>query len=82
LRSPAYLIVAKQYGLEIPQPTETKAIELPGHGGGRSGQRPGDVPEVEALVTEIQGVLQLLWIERSPLTSANIPRIREYSYPT
>ena len=29
------------------------------------------MPEVEALVTELHGLLQLLWIERPPLAAAN-----------
>jgi hypothetical protein len=48
-----------RFGLEIPQPPETKAVEHPGHGGEGSGQQPGDVPEVEVLVAEIHGLLQL-----------------------
>jgi hypothetical protein len=42
-----------------------------------SGQKPGDVPEVEALVTEIHGLLELLWSERPPLPAANTPTIRQ-----
>jgi hypothetical protein len=34
------------------------------------------VPEVQALVTEIHRVLQLLWIERPPLRAAHAPSIR------
>jgi hypothetical protein len=46
-------------------------------GGEGSGEQPGDVPEVEALVTEIHGLLQLLWSERPPLAAANTPSIRQ-----
>ncbi len=66
-----------RFGLEIPQPPETQAVEQPGHGGEGSGQQPGDVRQVEALVTEIHGLLQLLWIERPPLAAANTPSIRQ-----
>jgi hypothetical protein len=40
------------------------------------------VPEVEALVTEIHGLLQLLWIERPPLAAANTASIRQCGCPT
>jgi hypothetical protein len=66
-----------RFGLEIPQPPETKAVEHPGHGGEGSGQQPGDVPEVEALVTELHGVLLLLRIERPTLGAANTASIRQ-----
>ena len=66
-----------RFGLEIPQPPETKAVEHPGHGGEGSGQQPGDVPEVEALVTELHGVLLLLRIERPALGAANSASIRQ-----
>jgi hypothetical protein len=40
------------------------------------------VPEVEALVTELHGVLQLLWIERPPLAAANTASIHQSGCPT
>jgi hypothetical protein len=64
-------------GLEIPQPPQTKAVEHPGHGGEGCDQKPGDVAEVEALVTQIHGLLLLLRIERPPLGEANTPSIRQ-----
>ena len=63
-------------GLEIPQPTQTKAVEHPGHGEEGCDQKPGDVAEVEALMTELHGVLQLLRIKRPTLGPANTASIR------
>ena len=61
------------FGLEIPQPPQTKAIEHPGHGGEGCSQQPGDGAEVEPLVTEIQGMLQLLRRTLRRSTSAAAP---------
>ncbi len=63
-----------RFGLEITQPPETKAVEQLGHGGEGIGQQPGDVPQVEALVAEVLGLLQLLWIERLPLVRRTLRR--------
>jgi hypothetical protein len=35
------------------------------------------VPEVQALMAEIHGVLQLLWIERPPLGAAHAASTRQ-----
>ena len=35
------------------------------------------MPEMEALVTEIHGLLELLWIERPPLAVASTAPIRQ-----
>jgi hypothetical protein len=71
----------RRFRLQISQPLETKAVEHPGHGGEGSGQQPGDVPEVEALVTEIHGLLQLLWIERPTLAASNTVSIHQCGCP-
>jgi quinolinate synthase len=42
----------------------------------------GDVPEVEPLVAEIHGLLELLRIERPPLGAAHTPSIRQCCYTT
>ena len=49
--------------------------EGPGDGRERSVEQPGDVAQVQALVPELHGVLQLLRIERPPLGAANTPSI-------
>ena len=71
-----------RFGLEIPQPTQPQAVEKPRQGGEGSCQQPGDVPELEPLVTEIHALLQLLRIERPPLAAANTPSIHQCSCPT
>ena len=70
-----------RFGLEIPQPTQSQSVENPRHGGERCCQQPGDVAEMEALVTEIHGLLQLLRIERPPLGAANTRSAREAAPP-
>jgi hypothetical protein len=71
-----------RFGLKISHSPKTKAVEHPGHGGEGSGQQPGDVPEVEALVTELHGTLQVLRIKRPPLGAANTASIHQCSCPT
>jgi hypothetical protein len=67
------------YGVQVSQPPQPQAVEKPRHGGEGRDQQPGDVAEVEALVTEIHGLLRLLRIERPPLGAANTPSIRQRS---
>jgi hypothetical protein len=72
----------RKFGLQVSQPSQTKASEHPGHDGEGNGQQPGDVPEVAELVTEIHALLQLLRIERPPLATASTPSIHQCSCPT
>jgi hypothetical protein len=66
-----------RFGLQVSQSPEPQAVQSSGHGGEGSGQQPGNVQEVEALVTEIHGLLQLLWIERPALGAAHTALIRQ-----
>jgi hypothetical protein len=70
------------FGFQVPQSPQPQTAESPGNGGERCLQQPGDVPEVEPLVAEIHGVLQLLRIERPPLGAANTPTIRQRGWTT
>jgi hypothetical protein len=47
-------------------------VEGPGDGGEGSPQKPGDMPEVQPLMAEFHGLLQLLRIVRPPLGQAGI----------
>ncbi len=67
----------RQFGFQVAQATETQVTESPGDGGEECLERPGDVPEVQALVTEIQRVLQLLRFERPTLRTEHAPSIRQ-----
>jgi hypothetical protein len=67
------------FGVQGSQPPQPQAVENPRHGGEGRDQHLGVVAEVEALVTEIHGLLQLLRIERPPLGAANTASIRERS---
>ncbi len=69
----------RELGFQVPQPTQPQAVENPRHGGEGRDQQPGDVAEVEALVTEIHGLLQLLRIERPPLGAENTASISQRS---
>ncbi len=51
------------FGLQVPQASETQVTESPGDGGEGCLEKPGDVPEVQALVTEVDCLLQLLRID-------------------
>jgi hypothetical protein len=65
------------FGLEIPQPPQTKAVENPGHGGERCCQKPRDVAEVQPLMPQLYGLLQMPWIERPPPSAANTTSIHQ-----
>jgi hypothetical protein len=65
------------FGLQVPQASESQVAESPGDGGEGCLEQPGDVPEVQALVTEIHRVLQLLRIECPLLPVAHAPSIRQ-----
>ena len=62
-----------RFGLEIPQPPQSQAAENPGHGGERCCQKPRDVAEVQTLMPQLYGLLQMPRIERPPLGAANTP---------
>ena len=62
---------------KVSQAAQTKTAEGPGDGGEGRLQQPGDVPQMQALMAEFHGVLQLLRIEGPPLDAANTPSIRQ-----
>ena len=62
-------------GLQVPQAAESESLHHPSHSRQGSTKGPGDPPEAAALVPEVQGVLQLLRIERPRLGMANTPSI-------
>jgi hypothetical protein len=63
--------------LQVLEPAETQGLEHPANGGKRRRQHPGHSSERAALMAEVNGVLQLLWIERPPLGAANTPSIHQ-----
>jgi len=69
-------------GLQLPQTPQPQKAESPGNGGEGRLQQPGNATEVEPLVAEIHGVLQLLRIERPMLAAANTPTIRQRGWTT
>jgi hypothetical protein len=66
-----------RFGPQVSQPTRSEPVESTGHGRERNRLQPGDVPEMQALVAEIHGLLQLLRIERPPLGAACAASIRQ-----
>ena len=80
IRSPGrshVVALDRNLGLQIPQASKAELAEGPGDVGEGSLQQPGDVPEVQPLMAEIHGVLQLLRVERPPLAASNTPSIRQ-----
>ena len=67
----------RDFGLQVPQTPEAQSAESPSDGGEGRPQEPGNVPEVEPLVAEIHGLLELLRVERPPLGAAHAPSIRQ-----
>ncbi|WP_411869203.1 hypothetical protein [Vulcanococcus limneticus] len=68
-------------GLQVPQSTQTQTAEGPGDGGEGSPQEPGNMPEVQPLMTKIHGLLQLLRIERPLLGTAHAASISQRGWP-
>jgi hypothetical protein len=56
--------VHRRSGFQVPQSPEAQTSEDPGHGEEGCLQEPGDVPEVQPLMAEIHGLLELLRTER------------------
>jgi hypothetical protein len=71
----------RRYGLQVSQTAQSETVQSPGNGGERRLEQPGDVPEVQALVTEVDSLLQLLRIERPPLGAADARSAREAAPP-
>jgi len=69
------------FGFQIPETAQAQAAEGPGDSREGCVEQPGDVTQVQALVPELDSVLQLLRIERPPLSAANTPSIRRESTP-
>lgn len=63
--------------LQVLEAAQSYRLENPAHGGERCGQHPGDTARGAALMTEGDGVLQLLWIECPPLGAANTESIHQ-----
>jgi hypothetical protein len=63
-------------GFQVPQSAKAQGLHPPGPRTRGEPKGLGDPPEGAALVPEVQGVLQFLWIVRPPLGAANTPWIR------
>jgi len=70
------------FGLQIPQPPQAQAVQGPGHGGEGCREQPGDVTQVQPLMTQLHGTLQVLRIKRPPLGAANTASIRQRGWTT
>jgi len=65
--------------LQIFKTSQAHGVEGSPHGGERCRQQPGDASEGEVLMTQVHGLLQLLWIERPPLSTTPAASIHEGS---
>jgi len=63
-------------GLQISQSPQAKSADGPGDDGEGCPEQSGDGPQMQALLPEFHGVLQLLR-GRPPLAAANTPSIRQ-----
>jgi len=68
--------------LQIFETSQAHGLEGSPHGGERCRQQPGDAPEGAALMTQLNRVLHLLWIERPPLGAAPAASIHQGSNTT
>jgi hypothetical protein len=72
------LVAAHQLsGLQVLESAETQGLEHSAHSGERCSQDPGNATEGAALMAEVNGALQLQWIERPPLGAANTASIHQ-----
>jgi hypothetical protein len=58
-------------GVQVSQPTQAQPVQDPRHSEERSSQEPGDMAQIQALMPELHGALQVLRIERPPLGAAD-----------
>jgi len=63
--------------LQVLESAEAHGLEHPTDGGEWRRQHPGHSSERAALMAEVNGALQLLWIERPPLAAANTASIHQ-----
>ena len=76
-RSLPLVALHRRSGLQVAESPQAQPAEGSGNGGEGSRQQPGDVAQMQPLVTEIHGLLQLLRIERPALVVPNTPPIRK-----
>jgi hypothetical protein len=72
-----FVVLHRRFALQPAQASETQFAESPGDDGEGCLQQPGDVLWVQALLPEIDSLLQLLWIARPPLGVAHTASIRQ-----
>ena len=70
----------RRFGVKVLESSQTQALHEPANGGKGRGEGPCDAAERAALVPEVYGLLQLMRIERPPLSAANTPSIRKCSH--
>jgi hypothetical protein len=63
--------------LQVLESAEAQGLEHPTDGGEWRRQHPGDATQGAALMAEVNGALQLQWIERPPLSAANTASIHQ-----
>jgi hypothetical protein len=64
---PCPLVTPHRLGrLQVLVPAKAQGLEHPTNGGERRGQHSGDATQGAALMAEVNGALQLLWIEHPP----------------
>jgi hypothetical protein len=68
--------------LQVLEPSKLYGLEHSAHGGERRRQHPGHSSERAALMAEVNGALQLLWIECPPLGAAHTASIHQCSSTT
>ena len=67
----------RRFGLQVSQTAQSETVQRPGNGGEGGLEKPGDVTEVLALVTENDSLLQLVRIELPLLGASHAPSIRQ-----
>jgi len=67
--------------LQILETSQTHGLEKAPQDGERCRHQPGNAPEGAALMTQLNRVLQLLWIKRWPLAAALAASIHQGSAP-
>ncbi len=70
-----FVALNRRLWIKVSQPAQPQAVQRSGHGGEGSRQQPGDVSQVEPLMAQLNGALQMLRIEPPPLVAANTASI-------
>ena len=70
-----FVALNRRLWIKVSQPAQPQAVQRSGHGGEGSREQTGDVSQLEQLMAQLNGALQILRIKRPPLVATNTASI-------